>query len=256
MSAVRGLFAVCCVALVLPALVQAASNPIVAAAKRTASAKSTIFDMSITTSVAGQRTVMTGSGVQKGTEAKMTMRMRAQGVSTRFDAVLVREQGSYVMYMRSPLFQAQLPPGKTWLRIDLSKQGASLGIDFTSLMSTSQSYAPLEKGLVSTTRIGRETVAGVSTTHYRAVVDIKKAAQALPEYRKQVAAIEKATGIRLGRSTYDLWIDGDRWIRRARYSMPTAAAGLRGTMVTTITSRSFNKPVTITAPPRGQVHSP
>jgi hypothetical protein len=256
MSAVRRLVALFCLALVVPAVVHAASNPVIAAAKRTANARSATFDMSMTTRIAGQRMVMTGSGAQRGAEAKLTMRMRAQGISARFDAVLVREGANYVMYMRSPLFTAQLPPGKTWFRVDLSQQGASVGIDFTSLMSTSQSYAPLEKGLVSTTRLGREQVAGVSTTHYRAVVDIKKAAQALPAYRKQIAAIEKTTGVRLGRSTQDVWIDGDGWIRRIRYSMPTAASGVRGTAATTLTFRSFNRPVTIAAPPRGQVYSP
>jgi hypothetical protein len=256
MSGVRRLLALFSVALALPALVHAASNPVAAAAKRTASAKSVTFQMSVTTKVAGQRAVMTGSGAQKGTEAKLTMRMRSQGVVFRFDAIMLQERGSYVMYMRSPLFDAQLPAGKKWVRFDLSKQVANLGIDFTSLVSASQSYAPLEKGLVSITRMGSEVVAGVPTTRYRAVVDIKRAAQALPEYRKQIEAIEQTTGIRLGRETFDVWIGGDGRFRRVRYSMPTAAGQARGTAVSTITFNSFNQPVSIGAPPRAQVFSP
>ena len=148
MRVMRRLVAVCLVALALPALVHAASNHVVAAAKKTATAKSSTFTMSVTTSVAGQLATMTGSGAQRGTDVKLTMRTRAAGLVVRFDALLLQEGGGYVMYMRSPAFRAQLPKGKTWLRIDLAKQGANLGIDLSSLVSSSQTIAPLEKGLV------------------------------------------------------------------------------------------------------------
>jgi hypothetical protein len=256
MSRMRRLLALCLVALALPALVHAASNPVVAAAKKTATAKSSTFTLSVTTSVAGQRATMTGSWAQRGTDVKLTMRTRAGGIVVRFDAVLVQESGGYVMYMRSPAFQAQLPKGKTWLRIDLGKQGANLGIDLSSLASSSQTFAPLEKGLVSTTRLGREVVAGRSTTRYRALVDIQRAARAVPAYGKQVAALERTTGVRLGRSSYDVWIAGDGRIRRLRYSMPTVAGSARGTAVSTLTFLSFDTPVSIAAPPRSQVVTP
>lgn len=166
------------------------------------------------------------------------------------------KKGSYVMYMRSPAFQSQLPAGKKWLRLDLSKQAATVGVDFTSLLSASQSFAPLEKGLVSTTRIGREQVAGRSTTRYRTVPDVKRAARAVPAYGKQVAAIERATGVRFGRVPYDVWIAGDGRIRRVRFSTPTAVGNDRGTAVQTITFLAYDTPVTIGAPPRAQVFSP
>lgn len=250
---VRRLLLACTVALALPTLVHAATSPVVAAAKRTATAKSLTFQMAVTTSAGGQRVTMTGSGAQRGTSAKLSLRTRAQGVAFRMDAVLVQERGSYVMYMRSPVFQAQLPPGKTWVRVDLSKQAASLGIDFSSLLSASQAFAPLEKGLVSTTRLGREVVAGRPTNRYRAVVDIKRAARAVPAYGKQVAAIERATGIRLGRTPYDVWIAGDGRIRRVRYATPALGGGKS---VQTITFLAFDTPVTIAAPPRRQVFAP
>jgi hypothetical protein len=69
------------------------------------------FQLALTTAVAGQRMTMSGTGAQKGPDVKMSLRMRAGGMATRFDAILLQEWGSYVMYMRSPLFQAQLPAG-------------------------------------------------------------------------------------------------------------------------------------------------
>lgn len=252
----RRLVVACCIALALPAFVQGATDPVVAATKKTAAARSMTFQLSITTVIGGQRATLTGAGAAKGTNLRMTMRTRTQGIAVRFDAILVREGSSYVMYLRSPAFQSQLPPGKRWLRVDLSKQGASVGIDFTSLVSTSQTLAPLQKGLVSTTRLGREVVAGRSTTRYRALIDIQRAARAVPAYGKQVAAIQRATGIRLGRTSYDVWIASDGRIRRVRYAIPTAASGVRGKAVSTLTFLTFDEPVTIAAPPRSQVVTP
>ena len=248
----RRLLALCVLVFVLPALAQAASSPVVAASKRTAAAETVTFRIAATTTVAGSRATMTGSGVQRGTAARLSLRMRGHGTAMRIDAVLLEERGAYVMYMRSPLFAAQLPRGKSWVRLDLSKQTATLGIDFSSLVSASQTFAPLEKGLVSTTRKGRALVAGRQATQYRAIVDVKRAARLVPAYGKQVAALQRATGIELGRVPYDVWIAGDGRIRQVRYTTPTVQ---NGTTVQTMTFLAFDRAVRIQAPPRSQVVS-
>lgn len=251
---VRRLLAVSFVALALPAFGGAASNPVIAAVERTAMAKTVTMQLSATTSVGGLRTTMSGAGVQKGMSARVSIRTQAQGAVVRVDAIVLREHGSYVVYMRSPVLTSKLPRGKSWVRIDLSKAASSgLAVDFSSLVSSSETFAPLEKGLVSTTREGRQVVVGLPTTHYRALVDVQRAARAVPAYGAQVAALERATGIHFGRQTYHVWIAGDGRLRRLRFSMPTAAAGLRGTTVQTMTFRAFDTPVTITAPPRSLV---
>lgn len=235
----------------------AAPNPVVSAAKRTAMVKSSTMQMTITTMVPGAaKTTLTGTGAQRGTSVELALRTRAQGVPFRMDAVLLEERGSFVIYMRSPVFAQKLPRGKSWLRVDLSKQAASLGVDFSSLVNTSQTFAPLEKGLVSTKRLGHEGIAGTATTRYRAIVDVRRAARAVPSYGKQVAAVERATGVRFGRSPYDVWIGRDGRIRRIRFSTPTVANAVRGTTTQTITFTSFNGPVSISAPPRARVFSP
>jgi hypothetical protein len=157
------------------------------------------------------------------------------------------------MYMRSPVLRTQLPPGKSWWRLDLSKGAATLGVDFTSLMDASQSLAPLEHGIVATKRLGNESVAGRPTVHYSAVLDVQRAARAVPAYGKQVAALERATGMRLTRSTYHVWIGRDGRIRRMRVSTPALVGTERGTTVQTMTFLSYNVPVTIAAPPVAQV---
>jgi hypothetical protein len=256
MRLVRRLLVVAVVALAVPALAVASSSPIVAAAKRTAAAKSTTLTVQVTTSVSGQPVVsLSGTGVQRGTDVKMSMRVKTPNGNATLDAILVQEAGAYVMYMRSPLLTAQLPKGKSWIRIDLSKQGAKLGLDFSSLINSSQTLAPLEAGLVSTTRVGSERIVGTSTTRYRAVVDIHRAARAVPAYGQQVTVLEHSTGLHFGNVPYDVWVAGDGRIRRMHFSMPTASAGIRGRSSQTITYVAFDKPVTIEAPPRSQVVS-
>jgi hypothetical protein len=78
----------------------------------------------------------------------------------------------------------------------------------------------------------------------------------LPGYAKQLSAIERASGIRLRVLRYDVWVAGDGRIHQVRFSMPTAAAGVRGRVVETMTFLSFDKPVKIAAPPRSQVFTP
>jgi hypothetical protein len=227
-----------------------ADNPVISAVKRTSDARSSLVDMQITTSAGGQTVVMTGTGAVRGSDIKMSMKVPGAGA---MDLIMVREPSGFVMYMRTPALKSQLPAGKSWLRVDFEKEAAKLGLDFSAILDASQTLGPLERGVVSTKRLGRETVAGKSTTHYRAVVDVHRAAAALPAYAKQIRAIEKATGARLGRTTQDVWVGADGRIRRLRSSTPTAVQGAPATSVQTMTFRAYDVPVTIAAPPPAQV---
>ncbi len=230
-----------------------AANPVVSAVERSADARSSVVDMQVRTSARGATLVLTGTGTVRGKEAKLTMRTSTAGQSIAMDVIMLREAGGYAMYMRSPSLSSQLPAGKSWLRFDLQKAVAKLGVDFSSLIESSRALAPLEQGLVSTKRVGRDSVAGKPTTHYRAVVDVHRAAAAVPEYAKQVAALERAAGIRLGRVTQEVWVGTDGRVRRLRSSTPTLVQGVKATTVQTLTYRAYDVPVTISAPPRAQV---
>jgi hypothetical protein len=242
--------------LLVPAAAEAA-NPVVSAAKRSATAKTTELQLHMTANVPGSpRVVMTGHGSTSGQRVSLHMQTNTAGQRFAMDAIGLVERGGYVMYMRSPAFSGQLPGGKTWVRFDLQKAGASVGLDFASLIGQSQTLAPLEHGLVSTKRLGSERVAGKPTTHYRAVIDVRRAALALPAYAKQLATIERTTGVRLGRVTQDVWVGSDGRIRQLRTTSPTAAQGALGTTVQTLTFLGYDVPVSIAAPPRARVFTP
>lgn len=239
-------------ALVATAVAQA-ENPVVSAVKRSSGAHSSLLDLQVTTSAGGQSVVMAGTGATRGTDVKVSMKVGAGAAASKVDMIMVREPSGFVMYMRTPALKTQLPAGKSWLRLDFEKEAAKLGLDFSGILDASQSLGPLQRGLVSTSRLGRETVAGKPTTHYRAVVDVHRAAAALPSYAKQIRAIEKATGTRLGRTTQDVWVGADGRIRRIRSSTPTVVAGAAATSVQTMTFRAYDVPVSVSAPPRAQV---
>jgi hypothetical protein len=247
------LFLVASLAVLVAATVAQAANPVVAAAKRTAEARSSVFDMQMKVEAAGTSVAITASGAMRGTDtAKMTMRMTAAGVNSAIDMLMLREAGRLVMYMRSPTFRATLPKGKTWMRLDLDLAAQRLGIDYSEVIETSRTLGPLEHGLVSTRRVGTAVVAGMETTRYKAVIDTKRAARAVPAFAKQLRAMERQ-GVRVPRLTEDVWVGRDGRIRRVGLSFPFAQQGVRATSSLTMTFRAYDVPVSISAPPRTQV---
>lgn len=239
--------------LLLPGAAHAA-NPVVKAAERSAKARSTTMQFSSVTALPGVgRFVTSGSGAQRGSSVKMTMRATGAGRAVSMSAIAVAGRGSFVMYVRSPILQGQLPRGKTWARFDLQQAGASLGVDFSALTGASDALAPLWHGLVSTRSLGGQLVAGKPTTHYRAKVDYRRAARKVPSFAKQLAALERTAGVRLGLVEADVWVGADGRIRRFRTTTPTRVQGIRGSSTQTITYLGYNVPVSIAVPPRAQV---
>jgi hypothetical protein len=256
MTVVRRLLPILVAALVCSLLVATAAqaaSPVIAAAKRTAEARSSVFDMQMNVEAGGQRVAVTATGAMRGQDsAKLTMRTTGAGQNAAIDMRMLREAGRLVMYMRSPTFGASLPKGKSWLRVDLDLAAAKLGLDYSELLQTSRTLGPLEHGIVSTTRGGTAAVAGKPTTRYRVVIDTKRAARAVPAFARQLRTIERA-GVRLPRLTEDVWIGSDGRITRVGLSLPLVQQGVHATSSMTMTFRAYDVPVSISAPPRAQV---
>ncbi|MBM3677955.1 MAG: hypothetical protein FJW96_08745 [Actinobacteria bacterium] len=236
----------------------AAPNPIVDAARRTAKMRTMSLSLQSVTVVAGAGEVKIGGTVEQvGTaSARLALVVRANGERIALDGVMLREQGRYVMYARSPAFAANLPPGKEWMRFDLDAAARNQGIDFSGLVASQGTLGPLEHGIEKTTKLETGEVAGVRATRYRVVLDVARAAAKVPAFGKQITALEGATGIRLRQLKYDVWIDGDGLLRRVRFAIPLASEAARGSSTTTMTFTDFNQPVEVTAPPADLVASP
>ena len=89
------------------------------------------------------------------------------------------------------------------------------------------------------TYVGKETIDGTATDHYKLTVDTKAIASAVP------SAAAGAVGSIPASETIDVWFDGD-----GRYKQMSTEVG--GETVTESFSQ-WGEPVQVTAPPAGQV---
>jgi LppX/LprAFG-like lipoprotein len=204
------------------------------AAQKSAQASSEHVDLNATATVQGNPFSLTGAGDFDNAKKSgdMTVHANLQGLDMQIDEVL----DGTTIYVRSPLFSAGLPAGKSWLKLDLQKVGKAQGVDLSQLMGQdpSQSFAQLQaSGQV--TKVGDETIDGVDTTHYRGKIDLSK----LPAAAK-IKALAKAKY-----GPYDVWIGtDDGYVHRVKtsYTLGQQAFGL------TMSFSDFGKDVSVTVP--------
>lgn len=165
-----------------------------------------------------------------------------------------------VIYMKSPLFEAQLPEGKEWLSYDQAKISEKLGIgDPTQLQQSdpSEFVRYLRAASDRVEPVGKEDVRGVETTHYRATVDLRKVPDTLPAGQRESArkAIEKLIDLGAGSEfPTEVWIDGDSLLRRMRFQMEMTQQGKTIDLDMTMEMYDFGPKQKAKAPPAGEVH--
>jgi hypothetical protein len=213
------------------------------------------FQATITsdTSVSGQHIRMSGQMAYrvkptvafKMSVPKMTVNDRTQA---GFQEILLND----TLYVKMPSVSART--GKPWMRMSLDKLSAESGIDLKPLVNQSEQADPSAKIKMFTAskdvrKVGQETVAGTTTTHYQGTYSVQDALAKLPA--SQRAKIQQMMG-QMGIDTmnFDLWVDGQNLPRKISLRTP---AGSQVTTDTTVTYSGFNAPVSITAPPAGQV---
>ena len=173
--------------------------------------------------------------------------------TTKFEQVL----DGLVMYMRAPIFKAATG-GKEWVKFDMQRiqRAAGTAMPGDDLYSDpSQMVDQLRAVSGDVERVGRETVRGVRTTHYRATVDLRRYPKLAPPARRAQArrAVERLIDL-TGESKMpqEVWIDGRRRIRRCKFDVEMKLANLPGrpTMRMQMTEDlfAFGTPVSIEVP--------
>jgi len=161
-----------------------------------------------------------------------------------------------IVYLRFPKALAgQVPGGKTWVKIDVERFGKAKGIDFSSLAGSAGSDPTANvdqlRGARDVKRIGKEKVRGVETTHYRASIDLRKAAEKAPAAQRAAARRSMENIIKLtGESTFplEIWIDDAGRMRREKVKQR-----LQGqSVVSTLELYDFGAREAISAPPASQ----
>jgi hypothetical protein len=166
-----------------------------------------------------------------------------------------------VIYMRFPFMTRALPGSKPWIRIDLERLGAQMGLDLGALMQSGQSNPAQQLDYLRSVsgdlkKLGADTVRGVPTTHYRGTVDLQDYEKLVPEdqrksVRKTIEQLEKSMG---GATSYpvDVWIDSAKRVRRTAFDMKSETP--QGTVTTAMQMDlfDFGAPVKVELPAKGQ----
>jgi hypothetical protein len=174
----------------------------------------------------------------------------------------------FVFYMQLPRAARQgLPPGKSWLKMDLQKLWEQAGLRGFAQFAQANQADPsqmlmyLRGASDQIAEIGTEDVRGVETTHYRAQVDLEKALeQSLDEIPSELRRSVRASVDQLielmGVTTFpvDVWIDDDGLARRmdVGFDMEVPAQGALS-MDITVELYDFGVGVDIDTPPAHEV---
>ena len=225
-------------------------DPVAAAATKTQQAGAARVRLALTFSsprLHGGKTLrVRGTGAVDG--ASSMLNLSGDGKSLKY--ISVEQNGDYVAYLQSAALSAQLPDGKQWVELDLSKLGKSVGIDLESLLSGSQVQpgdllSMLAGEGAKIQNLGAATIDGAATTHYRVTIDTAKALEAkgltTPLLAGVVAQVPTIPA--------DVWIGKDGLVHRVRVSLAVAERRLG----LTLDLYDYGANVTIAAPPSSDV---
>jgi hypothetical protein len=169
--------------------------------------------------------------------------------------VFLEEHGDYVIYARMGALASQLPGGKQWVRLDLSKLGKSAGLDIGKLLSGSQLQPTDLLGMLrgegaKIQKIGSAMIDGAATTHYRVTVDVAKAL----ESKGLTSPLLGGVAAQMPKLPEDVWIAKDGLVRRVVLAYHfSSAAGQEVRMRMTMDISDYGAHIRIAAPPSGEV---
>ena len=169
-----------------------------------------------------------------------------------------------VTYIKWTFFSAFLGAETEWISIDASALGGGADLtpgasgdfsDPTQLLAYMESLGAVEV-------VGEETIDGVVTTHYSALVNMATALEALPEEDR--AQFEDIAGDLAGLPDvpYDVWVGSDNLVRRITMymdfsslaSLDPSLAGQYGLgMTVEMNFNGYGEPVSIQVPAPGEV---
>jgi hypothetical protein len=250
-----------------------ALDPVAAAATKSQNAGAAQVHIALAiknSQIPGKRPLwMNGTGAIDGTSSKLSFPLHKlllalppgarpqnltndQLLDSSLKETALEQNGDYVVYLSlGPLVASQLPGGKQWIELDLSKLGKSAGVDLSKLMSGTQ-FQPgdllsmLKSDGAMVHKVGPATIDGAATTHYRVSIDVAKALQ----QKGLTSPALSSAAAKLKTVSENVWIGKDGLLRRIHASYGTAKARVALTM----NLSDYGTHVTIAAPPSRSVY--
>jgi hypothetical protein len=165
-----------------------------------------------------------------------------------------------IVYMRSPLFDSDLPEGKRWIKIDFAAVTDSLGTEALSGVGQGNPSDTLGylRGIGDVEKLGTDRVRGIDCTHYKGTIDLRKVPEHLAPAQREKAkqGVERLIKLSGGKTTrsVDVWIDRKKLVRRIEDSYTLSLQpGKSSTIHETIEFFDFGTTVVIRIPPKNQV---
>jgi hypothetical protein len=243
-------------------------DPVAAAATKTqdAGAARVRCAMVISAPQLGKTLRMRGTGAIDGTSAELSFKLGsmlgqmglpssagslAQLGHASIKEVALEEDGDYVIYMQLGFLSSQLPGGKQWIKLDVSKLGKAAGLDVGKLLSGTQFQPSDLLGMLTSEgakiqTLGPATMDGVATTHYRVKIDLAK----VLESKGLTSPLLSGITAQMKTATAEVWIGKDGLVRRIRVSYNVHGTGR---MAMTMSLYDYGAHLSIAAPPSSQV---
>jgi hypothetical protein len=171
---------------------------------------------------------ITGEGVFSSRKFHLTMDAGGLSGLGGGEAEIVFD--SPVMYMKLPEGSgAQLPLGKKWLKLDLSKLGKTQGLDLSQLLQLDQSDPSealdfLQGVTEDFHEVGTDEIRGESTTHYKGTIDLQRVAnEAPPQLRSQYERLFQLSEQKT--VPMDVWIGDDGLVHKVAFTQEVPDSG-------------------------------
>ena len=170
-------------------------------------------------------------------------------------------QDPETIYVTAEAVAAKLPGDKKWIKVQLDElsEGAVPGLEQIASANESNPVQMLRflKAAGNAKKVGERDVRGTPTTEYRARVDLRKAAELVPEderagFRKLIDQMAKEQGGYTFNAS--VFIDRDGLIRREWFSFPNMKVEgerIRGGFM--IDLHDFGRDITVEPPPGDEV---
>jgi hypothetical protein len=248
-----------------------AADPVAEAATKTTEAGSSRVEFTMDIEAEGRKFSMRGDGVFDYLRPQGRMTIDLGNLAELSEGVLVDRPmevvfDGLVYYMRFPGGLMELGGlADKWLKIDLAKLDAETGVDLGALQQANQNPAQLLQFLRGTSddidELGRESVRGVETSHYRATVDLDEAAEQgadlgefSDEMREQLEAEIERMKLQTGLETVpmDVWLDENDFVRRLRIQLTFPVEGEQAGIDMKVDFFDFGVDVRVDPPPANE----
>ena len=209
--------------------------------------------MNISATVAGHAVSFTAQGAfNTGAHPQGSMTMLAPGGISVSEIVIGPD-----LFMQVPGAAGAALASTPWVKAKLAAVTGGAGFNFSTTGDSNPSQElDLLRGVGQVTTVGSDTIRGVATTRYHAVIDLNRYPSLVaPSLRaaaaRDAALLERATG----QSTLaaDVWVDRKGLVRRM--TLGVSACSSAGTVDATVSVDfyDFGRQPSVTAPPAGEV---